>query len=66
MVTGITIKNLNYYIDDELMTTTSSYGYLEVEMTNTGPFHKITDAVYNKSLHALFSLYSTLTKYIFR
>ena len=54
------IKNLAYNIDGDRIETTKSYCYLGIEMTNTGSFHKATDALYNKSLRALFSLYSVL------
>ena len=37
------------------------YCYLGIEMSNTGSFHRATDALYNKSLRALFSLYSALS-----
>ena len=54
------IKNLTYSVDGESIETTNSYNYLGIEMTNTGSFHKATDALYNKALRALFSLYSAL------
>ena len=49
-----------YYMDGDRIISTKSYCYLGIEMTNTGSFHKATDALYNKSLRALFSLYSAL------
>ena len=47
-------------MDGAKIETTNSYCYLGIEMSNTGSFHRATDALYNKSLRALFSLYSAL------
>ena len=55
------IQNLKYSISGEIIQTTKSYCYLGIEMSNTGSFYKATDALYNKSLRALFSLYSALS-----
>ena len=48
-------------MDGAKIETTNSYCYLGIEMSNTGSFHKATDALYNKSLRALFSLYSAIS-----
>ena len=55
------IKSLNFSMDGAKIETTNSYCYLGIEMSNTGSFHKATDALYNKSLRALFSLYSAIS-----
>ena len=55
------IQNSKYFIHGEIIQTTKSYCYLGIEMSNTGSFYKATDALYNKSLRALFSLYSALS-----
>lgn len=54
------IKNLSFSIDGGKVETVNSYVYLGIEMSNTGSFHKATDALYIKSLRALFSLYSAI------
>ena len=55
------IKKLTFTIDGAQIETTNSYCYLGIEMSNTGSFHRATDALYNKSLRALFSLYSAIS-----
>ena len=55
------IQNLTYTLDGEAINTTKTYCYLGIEMSSTGSFHKATDALYKKSLRALFSLYSAIS-----
>jgi hypothetical protein len=55
------IKQLSFTLDGAQIETTNSYCYLGIEMSNTGSFHRATDALYNKSLRALFSLYSAIS-----
>ena len=54
------VKNLFYSLDGDRIETTKSYCYLGVEVTNTGSFHLASNALYNKALRALFSLYSAI------
>ena len=54
------VKNLLFSIHGNIIETVKSYTYLGVVVTNTGQFYKATEALYLKSLRALFSLYSAI------
>ena len=55
------IKNMVHFIDGRKIETVKSYTYLGIDVTNTGNFQKACKSLYQKSLRAMFSLYSAIS-----
>ena len=50
-----------HFIDGRKIETVKSYTYLGIDVTNTGNFQKACKSLYQKSLRAMFSLYSAIS-----